>query len=284
MLFPLFAGIAALLISGNGIFAQQQDRAAFEKGFEQLTQNAKDGLAKPIVKDAFSKDGVSLDKFAIASASVPITTTTTTGTTTAPTDCNLGIKVWFQLEDGTNFNPIKRKMGVKEKFRIHIQAAVPIYVALFQNYPDDRPVSRQVYPAAKYPDSFKAVQPGQSTQLPVIFEMDDDTRDEIMSMVVVRADAPNIQSTLTAQATTTTTTNNGTTTVTAQATAATSGTLKSVNDEIIEKKNSDEKSTASDVKFIISAPSATTSAVPNDTAFYMLGAGYTGQWQLTLKK
>ncbi|MDR1141505.1 MAG: hypothetical protein LBL62_07420, partial [Planctomycetaceae bacterium] len=97
--------------------AQEQDRVAFEKGFEQLIQNAKDGLAKPIVKDAFSKDGVSLGKFAIASANVPVTTTTATGTTSVQTNCNLGIKVWFQLADGTNFNPVKRKMGVKEKFR-----------------------------------------------------------------------------------------------------------------------------------------------------------------------
>jgi len=39
-------------------------------------------------------------------------------------------------------------------------------------------------------------------------------------------------------------------------------------------------------KFAIAAPTvaAATATVPNDVAFYMLGTGYAGQWQLTLKK
>jgi len=183
-------------------------------------------------------------------------------------------------EDGTCFNPIKRKMGVKEKFYIHVQAAVPVYVSLFQNYPDSQPASRQVYPDAQYPESFKAIQPEQATRLPVLFEMDDNTLDEIMSMVVVRADAPQIQSTLSTQATTSVTSTGGVTVVTAQATTGTAGTMKAINDGIV--KGNDKE-----VKFIISGPVATTPAitpVPNDVAFYMLGAGFIGQWQLTLKK
>ena len=274
----LFVALVALTFGTVVLFADEAEtkRKDFINGFDQLTKNTAEGLAKPAVKDSFSKDGtsVTVEKFAIAPVTVA---TTTTATTTA---CNLGIKVWFSLEDGTCFNPVKRKMGVKERFYVNIQPAVPVYVSLFQNYPDSRPESKQVYPDNKYPDTFKVIQAGQATKLPVPFEMDDDTRDEIMSMVVVRADNPQIQSSLTAQATTTVSTTSGTTTVTAQATAGTAGTMKSINDSLAGKKDAPEK-------FVIAAPSATastTSTVPNDTAFYMLGAGYAGQWQLTLKK
>ncbi|HBT76282.1 MAG TPA: hypothetical protein DEB39_05000 [Planctomycetaceae bacterium] len=252
-------------------------RAAFAQGFEQLMKNTEEGLAKPVVKEDLSKGGrgAFVEKFAIAPVTVPTTTTTTTA-------CNLGVKVWFSLEDGTCFNPIKRKMRVKEKFYVHIQSAVPVYVSLFQNYPESRPESKQVYPDAKYPDTLKVIQAGVATKLPVAFEMDDDTRDEIMAMVVARADAPEIRSTLATQATTTVTTTDATTVVTAQATASTVGTMKSINDDLVGKGMDDP------AKFAIAAPAVTTTTtattVPNDVAFYMLGAGYVGQWQLTLKK
>lgn len=274
----LFAALVALTVGTTPLFAQddaETKRKAFVEGFEQLLKNTAEGLAKPAVKDSFSKDGtsVSFDKFAIA----PVTVATTTN--------NLGIKVWFSLEDGTNFNPVKRKMGVKERFYVHIQSAVPVYVSLFQNYPESRPESKQVFPDAKHPDTLKVIQAGVATKLPVPFEMDDDTRDEIMAMVVVRADAPQIQSTLATQATTTVTNTGGVTVVTAQATTATAGTMKSINDNLASKGlDSSEKSPE---KFAIAAPSATaavTTTVPNDVAFYMLGTGYAGQWQLTLKK
>ena len=274
--------LAVCFMVGNFAIAADQEtdrRDVFAQSFEQLIKNAEQGLAKPAVQETFSKGNNETEtfiKFAIASVAVPATTTST-----ATTNCNLGIKVWFQLENGTCFNPVKRKMGAKEKFYVHVQAAVPVYVSLFQNYPDSRPESKQVYPDTRYPDSFKAIQPGQSTRLPVLFEMDDDTRDEIMSMVVVRADAPQIQSTLSTQAVSTVTSSNtGTTVVTAQATATTAGTMKNINDTVTK---GDEK----DSKFIISGPAqtvATTSTVPNDVAFYMFGAGFVGQWQLTLKK
>ena len=278
----LFAAVVAFgtvtpLFADDEVEARRQ---AIVNGVEQLLKNTEEGLVKPVITDSFTKDGTSVThiKFDIA----PVTVTTVTNNITTTTTNNLGIKVWFSLEDGTCFNPIKRKMGVKERFYVHIQSAVPVYVSLFQNYPESRPESRQVYPDAKYPDTLKVIQAGVATKLPVPFEMDNDTRDEIMSMVVVRADAPQIQSTLTTQTTSSlVTTTGGVTTVTAQATASTAGTLKSINDQVVEKgKDSSEK-------FSIAAPSATantTSSVPNDIIFYMLGTGYAGQWQLTLKK
>jgi len=271
----LFTALVALAIGTSATLVATDDdaetrRQEFIKGFEQLMKNTEEGLTKPAVEESFSKGGdtVTFEKFAIA----PVTVTTTTA--------NLGIKIWFSLEDGTVFNPVKRKMGVKEKFYVHIQSAVPVYVSLFQNYPESRPESKQVYPDAKYPDTLKVIQAGVATKLPVPFEMDDDTRDEIMAMVVVRADAPQIQSTLTAQATTTVTNTIGTTIVTAQATASTAGTMKSINDGVAGKNMDDP------AKFVIAAPTTAsiTTTVPNDATFYMFGTGYAGQWQLTLKK
>jgi len=284
----LFAVIAALLVASAPVFAQddaETRRNAFAQGFEQLLKNTGEGL---------NKSADSGEKFAIA----PVTVASTT--------YNLGIKVWFSLEDGTAFNPVKRKMAPKERFYVHIQSAVPVFVSLFQNYPESRPESKQVYPDAKHPETLKVIQANVATKLPVPFEMDDDARDEIMAMVVVRADAPQIQATLVATTTVTTTTtgtgttataapaatsapavtttvtrtNDGNTTLVAQATASTAGTMKSINDDLAGKTMEDER------KFAIAAPTvaATTATVPNDVAFYMLGAGHAGQWQLTLKK
>ena len=283
----LFAAAVTLTIVTPPLFAQEDAenrRKAFAQGFEQLLNNTNEGLSKSVDSG---------EKFAIAPVTVGANT------------YNLGIKVWFSLDDGTVFNPVKRKMAPKEKFHVHIQSAVPVFVSLFQNYPESRPESKQVYPDAKYPETLKVIQANVATKLPVAFEMDDDTRDEIMAMVVVRADSPQIQATLvqgTTVTTVTTTTTGGTATtpvttttttpaanatatastgtptaaVVAQATASTAGTMKSINDGLAGKTMEDP------TKFAIAAPTAT--AVPSDVAFYMLGAGHAGQWQLTLKK
>ena len=183
----------------------QKSRAVCEQAFAQLTRNA-----QMAVREAnLSKGGTS--KFNIACVEIPVGTPSGTQTdsqkpadgedltvvkpnTTKPVDpapvvtADLGIKVWFELQDGTLVNPIKHRWGSKERFWIHIQTAVPVYVALFQNYPESRPASRQVYPDQAYPESFKPLAANETTRLPVLFEMDDDMRDEIMSMVVVRSD------------------------------------------------------------------------------------------------
>ena len=283
----LFAAVVALTFGiAPALFADEAEtrRQAFIQGFEQLLKNTDEGL---------SKSANAGEKFAIAPVVVDSTAR------------NLGIKVWFSLEDGTVFNPVKRKMAPKERFYVHIQSAVPVFVSLFQNYPESRPESKQVYPDTKHPETLKVIQANVATKLPVPFEMDDDTRDEIMAMVVVRADAPQIQSTLQSTVTvTTTTTGTGTTTTTvpatttvtaptvvAQASASTTGTMKSINDDLAGKTMEDPR------KFAIAAPTVergvsivatttatTTTTVPNDFAFYMLGVGHAGQWQLTLKK
>ena len=276
--YTLFVTLVALTFGTSAHMFAQEDaearRQVFVQGFEQLLKNTDDGLNKSVGSG---------EKFAIA----PVTVDNTAR--------NLGIKVWFTLENGTAFNPVKRKMGAKERFYVHVQSAVPVYVSLFQNYPDSKPESRQVYPDKEHPETLKVIQAGVATKLPVPFEMDDNTLDEIMAMVVVRADAPQIHTTVVttttgttvtpvpapaATATLTVTSNDGVNTVVAQATASTLGTMKSINDGLADKKMDDP------MKFAIATPTiaVTMTTVPNDVAFYMLGTGYAGQWQLTLKK
>ncbi len=295
-------------------------RSDAEKAFGQLTSASIDGLKEILdkSKDEATKSAIE-PKFNIASVQVPSQTTTTTTTTNAEgqtttttqttndtVEGKLGVKVWFELSDGTLVNPTKRKWSPKERFYIHVQSAVPVYVALFQNYPESRPTTRQVYPDKGFPDSFKALQAGQETKLPVLFEMDDDTRDEIVSMVVVRADWEGIQSGLTAQATASVTTSNGSAQVTAQVTEKGVGAMKCVNERMTTKKDilkddvkllsvdvDDEKAealcktvneAAPNAKFRIVGSSEASSTQANDVCFYMFGAGNVAQWQLTISK
>lgn len=312
---------AMLAFPVHGLFADDATsiRSDLEMAFIKLTSNSIDGLKKALKdKESGTKDTANT-KFQIAEVQTPTRTTTTTtttssdGTTSSNTTTSvttsaskLGIKVWFELKDGTLINPTKKRWDRREKFYVHIQAAVPIYVSLYQNYPDSRPTSRQIYPDSKYNDSFKAIQPGQSTRLPVMFEMDDDQRDEIMSMVVVRADWKGIQNGLTTQATASVTTNNGTAQVSAQVNSTGVGTMKCINERVSTKKDLTEKEiketvqnlndkqteqitkavneAAQSAKFQIVGSENATSSQSNDVCFYMFGPGNVGQWQLTIKK
>ncbi|MDO4551746.1 MAG: hypothetical protein Q4C96_10910 [Planctomycetia bacterium] len=314
---------AVILASGLCGYASAETSSAIrsesEQAFVQLTSNALEAVNK-IQKDKESgAKGVTEVKFQIAEVQAPGQTVTTTAvtnasgqtttntqTTVTSTPSKLGIKVWFELTDGTLVNPTKREWKPREKFYIHIQSAVPVYVGLYQNYPESRPTSRQIYPDKKYPESFKAIQPGQATKLPVLFEMDDDMRDEIMSMVVVRSDWEGIQNGLTAQATASVTNTNGTAQVTAQVTATGAGTIKSINDAVVTKKEITKDTVkenaegvsekeaenitksineaAGGAKFQIVGSEVATSTQANDVCFYMFGTGSIGQWQLTIKK
>lgn len=316
--------LAALILAGGfcGFVSAETSsaiRSESEQAFVQLTSNALEAVNKIQKEKESGIKGAMAVKFQIAEVQAPAQTTTTTtvtnanGTTTtntqtstAATPSKLGIKVWFELADGTMVNPTKREWKPREKFYVHIQSAVPVYVGLFQNYPDSRPTSRQIYPNTKFTESFKAIQAGQATKLPVLFEMDDDMREEIMSMVVVRSDWEGIQNGLTAQATASVTNNNGTAQVSAQVTTTGAGTIKSVNDAVVMKKNitkdlvkenvqgiSEKEAetiskaineSAASAKFQIVGSETASSTQHDDVCFYMFGAGNVGQWQLTIKK
>lgn len=125
----------------------------------------------------------------------------------------LGVKIWGQLVDpfgqpGPFVNLVKHKWQRKERFHLWLESAVPVQLALFQNYPEGRPASKQISPDPRFPQTFATIMPGQPYRFPVLIEMDDDLRDELMSLVVVRADtqvlpvngAPIVSATATATA------------------------------------------------------------------------------------
>ena len=101
----------------------------------------------------------------------------------------LGVKICGQLLDGRFVNLTKHKWQRGEPFYLWLETAVPIQLAFFQNYPDGRPPSRQVSPDERFPSTFATIMPGKPYRFPVLIQMDDDLRDELVSIVVVRADA-----------------------------------------------------------------------------------------------
>lgn len=207
--------VLCILFGGIALAEDKIDiRKSSEKAFDQLASNCITALNQ-IVQD--KNNGIknsNLAKFKISEVPTQTQTQTTTTTTkidgqtssntstvNSTIDSKIGIKVWFELADGTLVNPLKKNWKPKEQFYIHIESAVPIYVSLHQNFAKKESDSNkkdsdsvQVYPNEKFPDSFKVVQAKQSVKLPVLFELDDNNLDEIMSMVVVRADWSGIQS------------------------------------------------------------------------------------------
>ena len=184
----------AVLCLGTIGFCQQNaaepelDFDAANKAFNQLLGEFGTNLKAP---DALAKSATSGGKFAVvAPLNVPYAggggEATFTGTDTT------AVRVWFELENGRYVDPRFYRWAPGEVFYVHVQAAVPVYVALYQNIPN-RP-SRQVYPDSQFPHSFQIMAPGVNTRLPVAFQMDRNFTPEYMSVVVSRADWSGIQS------------------------------------------------------------------------------------------
>jgi hypothetical protein len=118
----------------------------------------------------------------------PVCTDPSTGTQIQP--C-LGIQVWGELahRPGTYVNLTKHKWQRSEQFYLWIHSAVPIQVALFQNYPPDSGrASEQRSPDPRFPATFQTILPGQPYRFPVKIQLDDNLIDELMSIVAVRTD------------------------------------------------------------------------------------------------
>ena len=90
---------------------------------------------------------------------------------------------------GPYVNVVKHKWQRRERFYLWLETAVPIQLALFQNYPEGLLPSRQVSPDERFASSFATIMPGGPYRFPVLFKTDDDLRDEQVSLVVVRSDA-----------------------------------------------------------------------------------------------
>ena len=111
-----------------------------------------------------------------------------TGEQVSVTSNDLAVKVWFTDIQGNPYNPTKHRFNPKERFDIWICSNVPVVVSLFQNYQEDRPDSRLVYPVKDNPVTYQPLKAFVPVKIPVSFEMDDDMRNEIMSIVVSKGD------------------------------------------------------------------------------------------------
>lgn len=113
-----------------------------------------------------------------------------------PVPIGLAAKIWGQkLDDagqpGEFINLTKHKWQRKERFYLWLDVAVPVQLAVFQNYPatQGQLSSKQVSPDERYPETLATIVPGKPFRFPVMFEMDDNLIDEVVSFVMVRADA-----------------------------------------------------------------------------------------------
>ena len=105
---------------------------------------------------------------------------------------SLGVKVWFELVNGTVptgqfVNPEKHKFQRQERFRVVVQTATPITMAISQYYPERSGAGKPVYPDAKYPSTYGVIPPNVRYPLPVLFAMDDTLTDEHMMLAISSA-------------------------------------------------------------------------------------------------
>jgi hypothetical protein len=228
-----------------------------------------------------------------------------TAVTIAGTSYETAVKVWFQLTRNEAFvNPALHRWSPKEKFKVFVQSSVPVFFAIYQTYPDDRPPTRQIYPDKKYPKTFYAVPAGKIFEIPVAFETDNDLRKEIIQLTFARVDEPALGGTVVVTAPATPGTDAGTAgpspnvpeplanqTDPAPAreptTTAPRGVLmqaKNVNVAMDHLSKFAVAVGSASTPSVSAASSTETSANRDDVALYVLGIGKTAQTQLTLNK
>ncbi len=310
--FSVSLALAFAASFASSAFAADDDlaelRSDAQAAFHRLSANASDAL-KRAMKDCGK--GAASAKFKIAKVEDP-TLDAAANEEIENTEDQLAIKIWFTLASGVKINPIEHNWSPKEKFYVHLEATAPVYVSLFHDDPNQKQgfkQSRLVYPDSRYQNNVKPIQACVQTQLPVLFEMDDNSTEELMSMVVVRADWPGIQNDLTSQATSSIANENGVYRVTSELVASAEGTLtclnaraastkplalrdvkncvESVGQEIDDKK---ARSIAKHVnaidspKFRIVQPLTDESTDVDEICFYLFSSQQVGQWQLKITK
>jgi hypothetical protein len=278
-------------------------RADAQTAFLRLTANNTDAM-----KEALKTRGKSTasTKFRIAKVNDP-TLTVDENEDNEQNEDQLAVKIWFTLANGVKINPVKHKWSPREKFYVHVEAAAPVYVSLFHDSPNGENGNKStlVYPDSRYSHSAEVIQAGRATRLPVLFEMDDNTEEETMSMVVVRADWPGIQNHLTSQAVASVSSDNGVLRVNAQLTESGRGVFKCLNaraastktlkneeiKELVQGATDKEAQTIAkhanslgSPKFRIVEPGVSESNEVDEVCFIMFSSQQVGQWQLKMNK
>ena len=159
-----------LLLLMTGSIAIAQNRSDYLQGFADMT--AKGGQAQKILSRGVSARG------AFVECDIQLGGET----------WQSGAKIWFELKDGRYVHPTKHKWGINERFYIWVETPVPAFFHMSQNYPEDRHPIKEIFPDQRYPKTFYHFPAGRPYRLPVQFKMDDDQRDEIISICLVRVD------------------------------------------------------------------------------------------------
>jgi len=104
------------------------------------------------------------------------------------TDAKIIVKVWAELKDGgekVQLSNHEWKPG--QEFYLYLESAVPLKLSIFQDFPDGKTVLR--LPVPEVLESLDVLKPGEPYKVPATFEMDPDAKEELMRLVMVRADA-----------------------------------------------------------------------------------------------
>ncbi|EMI53517.1 hypothetical protein [Rhodopirellula sallentina] len=173
--------ILSVVIAPN--LARGDDRAALLKLHTEMSQNTLTANSSGAIKSVQTAIKGGDPKFTLVQP-----------TPTPPNPGCISVKVWGQLVNpngtpGPYVNLTKHKWERKQRFHLWLDTAVPLQLSFFQNYPEGRPKSKQISPDPQFPSTFSTIMPGAPYKFPVMIEMDDDLRDEQMSIILVRADA-----------------------------------------------------------------------------------------------
>lgn len=323
-LFAIQQLLILLLVLGScqTLFAEDKEnvsdayRTYASSAFLQLTSKNMDALTEAYTK---GKDNGSA-KFSPVAAAPTVTTTVPQKKIEANNEINVtpqdiesksSVKVWFELTDGTCVNPTKKKWKSKERCYVHVHTAAAGYVFLFQNDPnqdDPKLKSTLIYPDGVYVQKSNVIQPGQSTRLPVVFQMDDNDKDENISLIFIRTDWEVFKDLTKDKLISRNNTVRITSTVDATNNRA-NGTLKSLNNRIHSKEDFTDQTTAQSfekgtefdsdelenltksineasegAKMYAVGSEVDTSGSPEDVCLYLFGTTSVGQWDFTISK
>ncbi|MBV9124201.1 MAG: hypothetical protein JO112_12660 [Planctomycetes bacterium] len=264
-------------------------RGQFEQRFEQLKANSMRLQREGKIRNDSINVGTKKVKIAVGKFNID----PSPGLTPSAPPYQLGIKIWAQLvegpDEGKYVNLVKHKWQRKERFKLWFDSAVPVQLAIFQNYQGGLIPTRQVVPDERYPTSFQTIFPGQPFEFPLVFHMDDNLERELMSIVVARTDVEHLP--LNNQGGDSTA-GGGPSEAGNGNTSGPGGSMKlSRTKEVFAKFNKDAlengRSEGQPTKFDIDGPPENkppVSSTPDDVSFLLLGAGKIGEVQLDLHK
>jgi hypothetical protein len=103
------------------------------------------------------------------------------------------IRIWGEILTGRDAGKLvnlqRYKFQPTQRFKLHVQSAYPLSMAVYQTFPEDRPPSKQVSPVDRVPESFSVIPAAADFAVPIEFELDNDQRDEQIQFIFCRGDS-----------------------------------------------------------------------------------------------